>query len=95
MMKAASEEGVMQDPHEEHGISQRRPDAEIRQEIHKRLNEDPLLDAGGIFVSVSRGHVLIEGSVENTESKGRAETHSRQVNSITGLDSNLCIRKAQ
>ena len=70
-----------------------RPDAEIRAEIHERLNEDPLLDASGIFVSVSSGRVLIEGSVENDEAKRRAETHSRQVSGISGHDSNLCIRK--
>jgi osmotically-inducible protein OsmY len=73
--------------------SQRRPDADIRREIHKRLNEDPLLDASGIFVSVSNGRVLVEGSVTNDEAKRRAEGHSRQVNGISGHDSNLSIRK--
>jgi osmotically-inducible protein OsmY len=73
--------------------SQWRPDAEIRAEIHERLNADPLLDATGIFVSVSSGRVLIEGSVENDEAKRRDETHSRQVSGISGHDSNLCIRK--
>jgi osmotically-inducible protein OsmY len=73
--------------------SQWRPDAEIREDIRKRLKEDPLLDITGIFVSVSSGRVLIEGSVENDEAKRRAETHSRQVSGISGHDSNLCIRK--
>jgi len=75
--------------------SQRRPDADIRREIHERLNDDPLLDASGIFVSVSNGRVLIEGSVTNDEAKRRAEGHSRQVNGISGHDSNLSIRKPQ
>ncbi|NTH79804.1 BON domain-containing protein [Agrobacterium rhizogenes] len=88
-------EGVMQDRPKEQGTSQQRPDAEIRQEIHERLDEDPLLDAGGIFISVIGGCVLIEGSVENNEAKHRAETHSRQVSGISGHDSNLCIRKPQ
>jgi osmotically-inducible protein OsmY len=49
------------------------------------LKEDLLLDAGGIFISVSGGRVLIEGSVETDEAKHRAETHSRQVSGISGL----------
>ncbi|MDL2401944.1 BON domain-containing protein [Rhizobium mayense] len=73
--------------------TQWRPDAEILAEIHERLNGDPLLNAASIFVSVSSGRVLIEGSVENDESKRRAETHSRQVSGISGHDSNLCIRR--
>ncbi|WP_234908316.1 BON domain-containing protein [Rhizobium rhizogenes] len=54
-----------------------------------------MLDAGGIFISVIGGRVLVEGSVENDEAKHRAETHSRQVSGISGHDSNLCIRKPQ
>ncbi|WFU11351.1 BON domain-containing protein (plasmid) [Rhizobium sp. CB3090] len=73
--------------------SQWRPDAEIRAEIQRRLSEDPLLDITGIFVSVSSGRVLLEGSVENDEVKRRIETHSRQVSGISGHDSNLCVRK--
>ncbi|MFS8110598.1 BON domain-containing protein [Rhizobium jaguaris] len=93
----------MQRHHKEHSAEERnpfklsetqwRPDAEIRAEIQERLNEDPLLDATSIFVSVSSGRVLIEGSVENHEAKRRAETHSRQVSGISGHDSNLCIRR--
>ncbi|MDL2406118.1 BON domain-containing protein [Rhizobium calliandrae] len=73
--------------------TQWRPDAEILAEIRERLKEDPLLDHASIFVSVSSGRVLIEGSVESDESKRRAETHSRQVSGISGHDSNLCIRR--
>jgi len=75
--------------------SQARPDHEILDEIHLRLRDDPLLDASGIFVAVSRGRVLIAGSVENDEAKRRAETHSRQVSGISGHDSNLCIRRSR
>ncbi|AVA25092.1 BON domain-containing protein [Rhizobium sp. NXC24] len=73
--------------------SQWRPDAEIRAEIHRKLSEDPLLDISGVFVTVNNGRVLIEGSVENDEAKGRVETHSRQVSGISGHDSNLCVRR--
>lgn len=73
---------------------QERTDAEIRSEIEGRLQEDRLLDETSIFVTVSRGRVLIEGSVDNHEAKQRAEAISRQATGIVGHDSNLAIRKA-
>lgn len=74
---------------------QERADAEIRAEILGRLKADGLLDAAGIFVTVSRGRVIIEGSVENHEAKQRAEAISRQAAGIVGHDSNLAVRKAR
>lgn len=73
---------------------QERTDAEIRAEIAKRLEADGLLDVAGIFVTVSHGRVIIEGSVENHEAKQRAEAISRQASGITGHDTNLAVRKA-
>ncbi|KAA1180100.1 BON domain-containing protein [Rhizobium tropici] len=72
-----------------------RADAEIRAEIESRLKADGLLDTAGIFVTVSRGRVIIEGSVENHEAKQRAEAISRQAGGIVGHDSNLAVRKAR
>ncbi len=69
-----------------------RTDAEIRAEITSRLEADDLLDVAGIFVTVSRGRVIIEGSVENYEAKRRAEAISRQASGITGHDTNLAVR---
>jgi osmotically-inducible protein OsmY len=51
-----------------------------------------LLDETSIFVTVSNGRVVIDGSVENHEAKQRAETISRQASGIIGHDSNLAIR---
>ncbi len=72
---------------------QERTDAEIRREIEGWLKADQLLDEASIFVSVSRGRVMIEGSVENHEAKQRAEAISRQARGIVGHDSNLAVRK--
>lgn len=74
---------------------QERADAEIRAEIESRLKADGLLDTAGIFVTVSRGRVIIEGSVENHEAKQRAEAISRQAGGIVGHDSNLAMRKTR
>ncbi|NTF46591.1 hypothetical protein A6U86_32835 [Rhizobium sp. AC27/96] len=72
---------------------QERTDAEIRADIESRLKADQLLDDTGIFVVVSRGRVVIEGSVENHEAKQRAEAISRQGDGIGGHDSNLVVRR--
>ncbi|NTH49217.1 BON domain-containing protein [Agrobacterium rhizogenes] len=85
----AAEGGTLQDS----ARTQVRSDTDIRTEIESRLKADRLLNAAGIFVSVSHGRVIIEGSVENDEAMHRAETISRQVSGITGHDSNLAVRK--
>jgi osmotically-inducible protein OsmY len=72
-----------------------RLDEDIRTEIQARLDEDPLVDARSIFVSVSNGRVLLQGSVGNYEEKRRAETSSRQVSGIVGNDSNLTARRSR
>lgn len=69
-----------------------RTDVEIRTEIESKLKADQLLDETSIFVTVSNGRVVIDGSVENHEAKQRAETISRQASGIIGHDSNLAIR---
>lgn len=70
-----------------------RTDGEIRTEIESRLKADHLLDETSIFVAVSHGRVVIDGSVENHEAKQRAEAISRQAGGIIGHDSNLAVRK--
>lgn len=70
-----------------------RRDEDIRAEIQARLDEDPIVNARSIFVSVSNGRVLLQGSVGNHEEKRRAETYSRQVAGIVGHDSNLSTRR--
>jgi len=75
------------------GSSEKWTDADIRGEIENRLKADPLLDDAGLFVTVSRGRVIIEGSVENHEAKQRAEAISRQARGTSGHDSNLVVRR--
>ncbi len=74
--------------------TQERTDGEIRSDIEGRLKADRLLNEASIFVTVSRGRVIIEGSVENHEAKQRAEAISRQASGIAGHDSNLTVRKS-
>lgn len=70
-------------------------DATIRREIERKLDADPMISIAGIFVSVSRGRVMIEGSVEDHEAKQRAEAICRQANGIVAHHTNLIVRKAQ
>ncbi|EEF26582.1 conserved hypothetical protein [Ricinus communis] len=74
--------------------TQERTDEQIRTEIEGRLKADRLLNEASIFVTVSRGRVIVDGSVENHEAKQRAEAISRQASGITGHDSNLTVRKS-
>ena len=91
----AGREGMAADHSEgDQAPKQERTDAEIRAEIEGWLKADQLLDEANIFVSVSRGRVIIEGSVENHEAKQRAEAISRQARGIIGHDSNLAVRKS-
>ena len=73
---------------------QARMDGEIRTEIEGRLKADRLLKQESIFVTVSRGRVIVEGSVENHEAKQRAEAISWQASRIVAPDSNLTVRKS-
>lgn len=75
-------------------LTQERTDVEIRTEIEGRLKADRLLNEASIFVTVSRGRVIVEGSVENHEAKQRAEAISRQARGIVGHDSNITVRKS-
>ncbi|NLR97554.1 BON domain-containing protein [Rhizobium sp. P38BS-XIX] len=72
-----------------------RSDATIRKEIERQLDADPIINIAGIFVSVSRGRVMIEGSVEDHEAKQRAEAICRQANGIVSHHTNLIVRKTQ
>ena len=74
-------------------VATERSDARIRKEIERRLEADPLLDTTAIFVSVSRGRLMIEGSVKDYESKQRAEAICRQANGIVAHDTNLAVRR--
>lgn len=69
-----------------------RADADIRKEIEGRLHKDPSVNKASIFVTVSHGRVLIEGSVENYEVRQRAEVISRQSIGVTECDCNLVVR---
>ena len=97
-VRAASEsEEASEDTRSEppYASTPERTDVEIRTEIESGLKADQLLVATSIFVPVSHGRVVIEGSVENHEAKQRAEAISRQAGGIIGHDSNLAVRKSQ
>lgn len=80
-------------PYRASAVGPTRLDEDIRAEIQSKLDEDPLVDARTIFVAVSSGRVLLQGSAGNHEEKRRAETCSRQVAGIVAHDSNLTIRR--
>jgi osmotically-inducible protein OsmY len=49
-----------------------RPDQEIREEVERRLEMDPYLDRGLIWIGVDDGRVTLNGKVGSLAQKGRA-----------------------
>jgi|GEM_PF-430437 len=49
-----------------------RPDREIREEVERRLEMDPYLDRGLIWIGVDAGRVTLKGKVGSLAQKGRA-----------------------
>lgn len=69
----------------------KRGDERISDEVHERLTDDPWVDASNISVSVSGGEVTLSGTVENRESKHRAERCVEDISGVTHVQNNLRI----
>lgn len=68
-----------------------RPDERISDEAHHCLTEDSWLDASDIAVSVSAGEVTLSGTVENRESKHRAERLVEDIGGVKHVQNNLRV----
>ena len=67
-------------------------DARIREIITDRLADDPSIDARDINVIVRQGDVRLIGTVDNAESKQRAESFVSRIPGIKHAESELRIR---
>lgn len=68
-----------------------RSDERISEEVHQHLTEDSWLDATHIGVSVSGGEVTLSGTVEDRESKHRAERLIENVGGVKHVQNNLRV----
>lgn len=73
----------------------KRSDGRIQEDINDRLNDDPYLDASNIEVSVSNGEVTLTGTVEDRNSKRRAEDLSDSISGVTHVQNNLRVSNKQ
>lgn len=73
----------------------RRPDNRIMEDVSDRMTDDSWLDASGIEVHVHHGEVILNGSVENRESKRRAEDIAECVSGVMHVQNNLRVRMEQ
>jgi hypothetical protein len=70
-----------------------RSDERIREYVHDRLTDDPMLDASDIEVSVGNGEVTLNGMVDGRHDKRRAEDVAEGVPGVTHVQNNLRVRQ--
>ena len=71
-----------------------RSDEKIRDDVNDKLYHDPFVDASEIEVTVSDGDVTLTGSVDNRESKRRAEDIAEEVTGVSDVYNNLKVNKS-
>ena len=71
-----------------------RSEARIREDVSDRLSDDDDLDASEIDVKVSGNEVILSGTVEDRESKRRAEDIAESVSGVSNVQNQLRIGKS-
>jgi hypothetical protein len=93
------ESGVNRDQRGLPGTGESRPpiagDDRIREIISDRLNDDPSVDARDINVIVHHGQVTLAGTVDNNDSKSRAERLADSTPGIMRVESRLRVRPGE
>lgn len=69
----------------------KRSDERIGEDIHERLTDDPMLDAGAITVEVNEGQVTLSGQVEQRWLKHHAEDLVDACSGVRGIRNDLRV----
>ena len=72
--------------------SYRRSDERILQDVNDRLYDDPYVDATDVEVNVRDGEVFLTGTVEDLQSKRRAEDIGQSVSGVRNVENSLRVR---
>jgi uncharacterized protein (DUF2267 family)/osmotically-inducible protein OsmY len=72
-----------------------RSDERIREDVCQRLTDDPWVDASEIEVAVSNFEVTLSGTVENRETRRRAEDCAENVRGVTHVQNNIRVGQAR
>ena len=70
----------------------KRSDERISDDVHRRLTDDPWLDATHIEVAVSSGEVTLAGTVQNRDAKHHAEWLIEDLSGVNHVQNNLRAR---
>lgn len=70
----------------------RRSDERIRDEINGRLSDDPFLDASDVEIDVNNCEVTMTGTVEDRNSKRRAEDLIEEISGVRNVQNSLRVQ---
>ena len=71
-----------------------RRDERILEDINDRLCDNPYLNASEMEVNVSKGDVVLTGTVDSREDKRMAEDIAESVSGVQNIENRLRVRKA-
>jgi hypothetical protein len=71
----------------------RRSDERILEDVHRRLTDDPQVDASDIEVTVRDGEVTLSGTVDDRRARRRAEDIAEGVSGVTHVQNNTRVRQ--
>lgn len=96
----SDDRGLVRERHDQSGSHKgkgprnyERKDERILEDINDRLCDNPYLDASEVEVSVSRGDVVVSGSVENREAKRLVEDIGESVSGVKNVENRLRVKK--
>ena len=70
-----------------------RSDDRVREEICDCMTDDPMLDASEITVAVSKGEVMLSGTVPSREQKRRAEDVAERISGVKDVTNQLRVSR--
>ncbi|MEO6682387.1 MAG: BON domain-containing protein [Ginsengibacter sp.] len=71
-----------------------RSDEKLKDEIEEKLYHDSFVDATDIEVSVSDGEVTLSGTVDNRQTKRRAEDLAEDISGVKDVSNHLTINRS-
>lgn len=71
----------------------RRSDERIKEDLNERLTQDPYIDAWEIEVRVESGEVILTGTVDDRQSKHRAEDIAESVSGVKDVQNQIRVKK--
>jgi hypothetical protein len=68
-----------------------RSDERIKEDINDRLSDDSFVDASDVNVEVTRGEVVLSGTVENRMAKRRAEDLAEAISGVHNVENRIRV----